>query len=112
MSVMRAGLSPVVRDGYACKTKWDLLVPDYRRIADSHNRTGTNKPAYWTMYAAERREQRLLKLYNCQVWKAIHDWFGQRPQMNPPPSVRDLLNPRDQDMLENQNETQNNDEDP
>jgi hypothetical protein len=56
LSVMRAGLSPVVRDVTACKTKWNLLVPDYRRIADSHERTKTNDQAYWTMLVAEKRE--------------------------------------------------------
>jgi hypothetical protein len=59
LSVMRAGLSPVVRDAGACKTKWNLLVPDYRRIADSQKRTGTNEQVYWTMPTAEKREQRL-----------------------------------------------------
>jgi hypothetical protein len=37
--VMRAGHSPCLRDGPACKTKWNQLVPDYKRIVDFHART-------------------------------------------------------------------------
>jgi len=32
--VMWASFSPYLRDGPACKTKWNQLIPDYKRIAD------------------------------------------------------------------------------
>jgi hypothetical protein len=57
LSVMRAGISPVLRDGAAYKTKWNLLVPNYRRIADSYKRKGTNEATYWTMSTTEKRDQ-------------------------------------------------------
>ena len=44
--VMCAGCSPCVRDGPACKTKWNQLIPDYKRIADYLNKTGRNVPDY------------------------------------------------------------------
>jgi hypothetical protein len=44
--VMAAGHSPCVRDHAMCKSKWHLLIPDYRRISDYHARTGTNKELY------------------------------------------------------------------
>jgi hypothetical protein len=59
------------------------------------------------MSVVEKREQRLPKFYNRQVWEAIHEWFGERPQMNPP-RVKDLLNPGDHDM----NDSHNDDEEP
>jgi hypothetical protein len=39
------------------------------------------------------------------VWEAIDEWFSDRTQMNPP-RIKDLLNPRDQQTLdfEDQNE--------
>jgi hypothetical protein len=44
--VMRAGFSPCLREGSACKTKWNQLIPDYKRIADYHSRTGQNVVDY------------------------------------------------------------------
>ena len=32
--VMLAGFSPCLRDGAACKTKWNQILPDYKRISD------------------------------------------------------------------------------
>ena len=52
--VMRAGISPCVRDGPACKTKWNQLILDYKRIVDYLNRTGRNVPDYWELSASER----------------------------------------------------------
>jgi hypothetical protein len=96
---MRVGFLPVVRNGGVCKTKWNLLVPDYRRISNSHKRIGTNEPVYWMMFAAEKREKKLPKAFNRQVWEAIDKWFGKRPQMNPL-RVKDLLSPCDHEMLD------------
>ena len=51
--VMRAGISPCVRGGPACKTKWNQLIPDYKRIVDYLSRTGRNVPDYWELSAGE-----------------------------------------------------------
>lgn len=92
--VMRAGLSPCVRDGQSCKTKWNQLLPDYKRIADYFCRTGTNVPDYWEMSASERKFEGLPKQFSEEFFRAIHDWFGSRPQITPP-HVRDVLAPND-----------------
>ena len=34
--IMSSGFSTHFRDGMACKGKWHLLLPDYRRVADYH----------------------------------------------------------------------------
>ena len=44
--VNTAGFSPIPRDGPAWKTKWNHLVPDYKRIADYLSRTGQNVVDY------------------------------------------------------------------
>jgi hypothetical protein len=44
--VMRAGHSPCMRDGPAYKAKWNLLLPDHKRIADFHARIGRNGMDY------------------------------------------------------------------
>jgi hypothetical protein len=64
ISVIRVGFSPVVHDGGACKKKWNLLALDYKRISNLHKRTRTNKLAYWTMFGAKKRDQRLPKAFN------------------------------------------------
>ena len=45
-AMMEAGYSPCVRDGNTCKTKWNQLVPDYKRIADYLGRSGQNIKDY------------------------------------------------------------------
>lgn len=37
--VMHAGFSPCLRDGPACKTKWNQILPEYKHIADYLGRT-------------------------------------------------------------------------
>jgi hypothetical protein len=37
--MMAAGRSPCMRDGSACKAKWNQIIPGYKRIADFHART-------------------------------------------------------------------------
>ena len=101
--VMRAGLSPCVRDGPACKTKWNQLIPDYKRIVDYFGRTGRNLPNYWKMSSQERKAEGLPKQFVEEFFHSIHEWYGSRPQIQPP-HVRDLLasndrnyQPRDSD---------------
>jgi hypothetical protein len=51
--VMRAGFSPCLRDGPACKTKWNQLIPDYKHVVDYLARTGRNGPDYGEQSSAE-----------------------------------------------------------
>ena len=88
--VMRVGHSPCLRDGPACKTKWNQILPDYRRISEYLNRTGINVPDYWEFSTTERKEEGLPKHFPQDIYIAIDDWYGNRPQINPP-HVRDLL---------------------
>ena len=36
--VMRVGFLPCLRDGPACKTKWNQVILNYRQICDDHSR--------------------------------------------------------------------------
>ena len=92
--VMRAGLSPCVRDGPACKTKWNQILPDYKRIVDYFTKTRTNVPDYWELSASDQKNEGLPKQFPEEFFRAIHEWFGDRPQITPP-HVRDILRPND-----------------
>jgi hypothetical protein len=37
------------RTAEACKYKWQILMPDYKRVADLHKEIGTNSMAYFEM---------------------------------------------------------------
>lgn len=93
-AVNSAGFSPIFRDGPACKTKWNQIVPDYKRIADYLSRTGRNVPDYWDMNPAERKAEGLPRVFAQDVYDSIHEWYGNRPMIQPP-HVRDLLAPQD-----------------
>jgi hypothetical protein len=54
MLVMDSGFSPCMRDASSCKTKWHQILPNYKRIANYHSRTGTNTSDYWEQAPAER----------------------------------------------------------
>lgn len=88
--VMEAGHSPCLRDGPACKSKWNQLVPEYKRIADFFARSGTNSMDYWNMNPAERKAEGLPRSFAEDVFHSIHEWFGTRPNMLPE-RRRDLL---------------------
>ena len=88
--VMRAGHSPWLRDGPACKTKWNQILPDYKRISDYLNHSGRNVPDYWELSATERKEEGLSKHFPQDIYTTIDEWYGNRPQINPP-HIRDLL---------------------
>lgn len=92
--IMRVGFSPCLRDGPACKAKWNQLIPDYKRIADYLSRTGRNVPDYWELTAAERKAEGLPRMFAQEFYDAIHEWYSNRPQIQPP-HVRDLLAPND-----------------
>lgn len=107
--IMRLGISPCPRDGAACKTKWNQLIPDYRKIADYLSRTGRNSADYWELNSTERKGEGLPRLFAQDVYYAIHEWFGNRPQIQPP-HVRDLLANNDGNYRANSHATQEGDE--
>ena len=93
--IMASGFSTHFRDGMACKGKWHLILPDYRRVADYHARTGINDEDYWLLTPNELAAEKLPKAFSKEIYVRIHEWFGRRPQIHPP-HVRDLLNPHDE----------------
>lgn len=92
--VMKSGFSPCQRDGAACKTKWNQIVPDYKRIADYFSRTGTNGADYWDMSASDRKNEGLPRSFPQDIFFNLQGWFGTRPSIQPP-HTRDLLSPDD-----------------
>ena len=92
--IMAFGFSTHFRDGMACKGKWHLILPDYRRIADYHARTGINDENYWLLTPNELVLEKLPKAFSKEIYVRIHEWFRRRPQIHPP-YVRDLLNLQD-----------------
>jgi hypothetical protein len=92
--VMAAGQSPCMRDGPACKAKWNQIIPDYKRIADFHARTGQNAMDYWKLSNSEHTAKGLPKTFSQDLYNRIHEWYGSRPQIQPP-HTRDLLATQD-----------------
>jgi hypothetical protein len=66
--VMRAGHSPCMRDGPTCKGKWNQLIPDYKRIADFHARTGRNVAEYWELSTSEHIVEGLPKTFSQELY--------------------------------------------
>ena len=91
--VMKCGLL-YLRDGAACKTKWNQIIPEYKCIADFFARTGRNGADYWDMTATERKSEGLPRSFPQDLFHSIHEWFGSRPSMQPP-HTRDLLSHED-----------------
>lgn len=71
--IMQLGVSPCMRDGAACKTKWNQLIPDYRKISDSLNRSDLNNADYWEMNSSERKGEGLPRLFAQDVYIAINE---------------------------------------
>ena len=117
--VMRAGFSPCLCDGPACKTKWNQILLDYKKLSDYFNRIGRNVPNYWDLSAAQRKEEGLPKQFPHDIFVAIHEWCHNRRQIQPP-HVRDLLAPNDanyrpkevEDEAEDDDTNDDNSEDP
>jgi hypothetical protein len=83
-----------MRDGSACKAKWSQIIPDYKRIADFHARTGQNAVDYWELSTSEHITEGLPRSFSHNLYEQIHEWYGFRPQIQPP-HTRDLLVPQD-----------------
>jgi hypothetical protein len=93
--ITASGFSTHFRDGMACKGKWHLILPDDRKVVDYHARTGINDEDYWLLTPNELTIEKLPKAFPKEIYVRLHDWFGRRPQIQPP-HLRDLLNPHDE----------------
>ena len=71
--VMRAGFSPCVRDGAACKAKWNQIWPDYKRISDYLGCTGRNARDYWDLSPVQRKEEGLPKHFPEDIFTAMDE---------------------------------------
>jgi len=72
--VTRGACSPCLRDGQVCKTKWNQLLPEYKKIADYSTRRGRDFSDYCNMHLTEKKEG-LPQLFNEDFFNAIHHWF-------------------------------------
>jgi hypothetical protein len=57
-----------MRDGPTCKGKWNQLIPDYKRIADFHARTGRNVAEYWELSTSEHIVEGLPKTFSQELY--------------------------------------------
>lgn len=80
----------VVREGPACKHKWQSTMSDFKRIVDYHKGTGRNEEEYFLLTFADRRKQNLSRSFFREVYSSMFEFLMTRPMMNPPHS-RDLL---------------------
>lgn len=76
--VMAAGHFPCFHDFVACKKNWHLILHDYRRILDFH--AWTNQEVYWSQSSRNRVAEGLPKSFSKELFDAIDEWFGRRPQ--------------------------------
>jgi hypothetical protein len=81
-----------------CKSKWHLIIADYRHIANYHSRSGTNKEVYWSQTSNQHVQNGLPKSFCRELYDCIHEWFGRKPQIQPP-HVCDLQNPSDSNFV-------------
>jgi hypothetical protein len=59
-----------------------------------HVRTDINDEDYWLLIPNKLVMDKLPKAFFKEIYVRFHEWFGRRPQIQPP-HVRDLLNPYD-----------------
>lgn len=86
--VMRANHSPYLCNGPTCKSKWNQFIPDYKKIADYHSRTGRNTSNYWDLENTDHVAKGLPKTFSQDIYKALDEWYRQRPKIQPPDHVR------------------------
>ena len=89
-NLMRLHISPCYRDAAACKSKWNQVIPEYKRIVDFFARTGTNELSYWDFSVAAKKSEGLSKSFPQEIFFAIHDWYSSTPSVNPP-HTRDMM---------------------
>lgn len=95
--VMHESCSTNHRDGPAYKSKWNQLIPDYKRIFDFFNRSGTNDFSYWKMSRADKKAEGLPRCFPEDVFTSIHEWYKFKPTMQPA-QTHDLLSTDDTDF--------------
>ena len=78
---MASGFLTYFRDGMTCKGKWHLILPDYRRVADYHVRTGINDEDYWLLTPNELIVETLPKAFSKEIYIRPHEWFRRRHQI-------------------------------
>jgi hypothetical protein len=62
---------------------------------DYHTHTGINDEDYWLLTPNELTIEKLPRAFSMEIYVRLHDWFGHRPQIQPP-HLCDLLNPHDE----------------
>ena len=70
--VMRVGHSPCLQDGPVCKAKWNLLLLDYKQVADFHACTSCNGLDYWELSTLEHTLEGLPKIFSREFYDQIH----------------------------------------
>lgn len=92
--VQCAGVSSSRRDGPSCKSKWNLLIAEYKRIVDFNSRAESPDVTYWTVDADQRKAQGLPRSFPYEVFHHVNSWNKDRPTIQPP-HTRDTLSPHD-----------------
>lgn len=95
--VMKAGFSSCLRDGAACKSKWNQLLPEFKRLADFIQKADPDEAPYWTMLAVDRKRLGLPKSFPLEIYNVMQQWFGTSASMAPP-HLRDLTSGADLDL--------------
>ena len=91
---MAASHLTFVRDGDACKSKWNQLILEYKRIANYFRRSGIEVTTYWTLQQEWRKSQGLPRTFLHEVFFQIHEWYGRELEIRPPHG-RDYYAPED-----------------
>ena len=110
--VMRVACSPCYRDGSACKSKWNQMIPEYKRAVDFQTHSEPSGATFWDLPMSDRRREGLPRCFPQDLYNQIHEWYGKQPAITPP-HRRDLLSTSDcvYDTPSNSSdETDNNDE--
>lgn len=73
--VMNPGYSSHMCDGTACKGKWQLLLPNYRKVANYHTRTWIDFEDYWLLTTSEHVAEKLPRAFSKEVYVCLRNWF-------------------------------------
>ena len=76
--------SHVERDGLACKYKWQMLLANYKKVADFYKGTGLVGTEYFDLHSKERKERRLSPQFFEEVYAQMHEWLQYKPIIQPP----------------------------
>ena len=73
--VWHVGASPSKRDGPACKSKWHLMISEYKHIEDFLTRSETNDLLYWDLLVSERKAKSLPCTFGRDIFFQVHNWY-------------------------------------